>query len=56
LAALRRGFASAGVDDNAFTFFPDLTDSASLLLTANSDTVYFWGFVDLTRAVRSADV
>jgi hypothetical protein len=56
LAALRRGFASAGVDDNAFTFFPELMDSASLLLTANSDTVYFWGFVDLSEGPMVVDV
>ena len=48
LAAMRRGFQSAGVEDNSFTFFPDLMDSASLFLTANSDTVYFWGFIDLS--------
>ena len=41
LAALRRGFQSVGVEDNSFTLFPQLMDSASLFLTANSDTVYF---------------
>ena len=48
LAALRRGFQSVGVEDNSFTLFPQLMASASLFLTANSDTVYFWGFVDLS--------
>jgi hypothetical protein len=56
LAALRRGFQSVGVEDNQFTFFPTLMDSASLLLTANSDTVYFWGFIDLSNGPMVLDV
>ena len=56
LAALRRGFQSVGVDDNAFTLFPTLMDSESLFLTANSDTVYFWGFVDLSDGPMVIDV
>jgi hypothetical protein len=56
LAALRRGFLSVGVDDNAFTLFPDLMDSASMFLTPNADTVYFWGFVDLSGGPMVIDV
>jgi hypothetical protein len=56
LAAMRRGFASAGVEDNAFTFFPNLMDSASLFLTGNADTVYFWGFIDLSDGPMVLDV
>jgi hypothetical protein len=56
LAALRRGFQSVGVEDNSFTLFPELMDSASLFLTANSDTVYFWGFVDLSDGPMVVDV
>jgi hypothetical protein len=56
LVALRRGFQSAGVEDNAFTLFPELMDSASLFLTANTDTVYFWGFVDLSDGPMVIDV
>jgi hypothetical protein len=56
LAALRRGFQSAGVEDNSFTFFPDLMDSASMFLTANCDTVYFWGFIDLSDGPMVLDV
>jgi hypothetical protein len=52
LAAMRRGFQSVGVEDNSFTFFPELMDSASVFLTANSDTVYFWGFIDLSDGRR----
>ena len=47
IAAVRRGFLSAGVEDGEFMLFPDLMDSSSLFLTANCDTVYFWGFIDL---------
>jgi hypothetical protein len=56
LAAMRRGFASAGVEDNAFTFFPTLMDSASVFLTANCDTVYFWGFIDLSDGPMVLDI
>ncbi len=47
--AIRRSYLAAGVEDNAFLFFPELMDSASLFLTANCDTVYFWGFLDLSE-------
>ena len=33
LAAVRRGYLATGVEDNSFTFFPELMDSASLFLT-----------------------
>ena len=56
LAAVRRGFLSMGVEDNSFTLFPELMDSASVFLTANCDTVYFWGFVDLTDGPMVIDV
>jgi hypothetical protein len=56
LVALRRGFQSVGVEDNAFTLFPTLMDSASLFLTANCDTVYFWGFIDLSEGPMVIDV
>ena len=36
--------------------FAELMDSASLFLTANSDTVYFLGFVDLTNGPMVIDV
>ncbi len=56
LVAIRRGFQSVGVEDNQFLIFPELMDSASLFLTANSDTVYFWTFIDLTRGPMVVDV
>jgi len=48
--AIRQGFLGVGVDDNQVLVFPELMDSASLFLTANCDTVYFWSFLDLTQA------
>ena len=47
LWALRKGFADVGIVDNEFILFSELMDSASLFLTANADTVYFWGNVSL---------
>ena len=56
LVAIRRGFRSVGVEDNSFTLFSELMDSASVFLTANCDTVYFWGFVDLSDGPMVIDV
>jgi hypothetical protein len=56
LVALRRGFLSVGVEDNSFTLFSELMDSASLFLTGNCDTVYFWGFLDLSDGPMVIDV
>ena len=46
--ALRKGLHEAGAEDNAILIFSELMDSNSLFLTANADTVYFIGFVDLS--------
>jgi len=46
--ALLDGFHEAGVEDNSILIFSELMDSNSLFLTANADTVYFVGVVDLT--------
>ena len=56
MVAVRRGFQSVGVEDNQVLIFPELMDSASLFLTANSDTVYFWTFIDLTAGPMALDV
>ena len=47
--AVRKGFLDIGVKDNEILVFSDLMDSKSLFLTANADTVYFVGFIDLTK-------
>ena len=46
--ALLRGFHEAGAADNQILIFSELMGSESLFLTANADTVYFVGIVDLT--------
>ncbi len=56
IAAVRRGHLSMGVEDNSFLLFSELMDSTSLFLTANCDTVYFWGFVDLSDGPMVIDV
>ncbi len=47
--ALRRGFIEAGANDNDIIIFSELMDSESLFLTANADTVYYVGIVDLSE-------
>jgi hypothetical protein len=56
LVAMRRGFRSVGVEDNSFTLFSDLMDSKSVFLTANCDTIYLWGFVDLSDGPMVIDM
>ncbi|HEY5858069.1 MAG TPA: DUF1254 domain-containing protein [Aldersonia sp.] len=56
IAAVRRGHLSKGVQDNSFLLFSQLMDSTSLFLTANCDTVYFWGFIDLTEGPMVIDL
>src|SRR3954447_7933386 len=46
--AMRKGFHDAGADDNTIVIFSELMGSESLFLTANADTVYFLGIIDLT--------
>ena len=49
IAAIRKGIASIGVKDNEFLLFSELMDSKSLFLTANADTIYFFGGLDLSK-------
>jgi hypothetical protein len=53
--ALLKGFHEAGVENNAILIFSGLMDSNSLFLTANADTVYFVGVVDLTSGPMVVD-
>jgi hypothetical protein len=46
--AVREGFISAGAEDNSILIFSELMDSQSLFLTANADTIYYVGIVDLS--------
>jgi hypothetical protein len=49
LQAARKGVLSIGVKDNELIVYSKLMDAKSLFLTANADTVYFFGFIDLTN-------
>jgi hypothetical protein len=49
MAAIHKGFLAAGVKDNEILVFSKLMDASSLFLTANADTVYFVGTLDLTN-------
>ena len=49
MAAIHKGFLDAGVKDNEILVFSKLMDANSLFLTANADTVYFVGMLDLTN-------
>lgn len=56
LVAVRDGFLSIGVEDNDLLIFSELMDSASLFLTANCDTVYFVGCIDLNNGPMVLEV
>ncbi len=47
--AIGKGFASIGADDNTIVIFSTLMDSKSLFLTANADTVYYLGVINLAK-------
>ncbi len=49
MQALLEGFEAAGIKDNEILLFSELMDSKSLFLTANADTVYYLGFIDLSN-------
>jgi hypothetical protein len=49
LVAARRGALDVGVKDNEILIFSELMDAKSLFLTANADTVYFVGFIDVSK-------
>lgn len=58
--AIRQGFLDAGVADNTVLLYSGLMDSASLFLTGNADTVYFWSFLvgenTLAQALQRAQL
>lgn len=47
--ALRKGMKDIGVKENEVLVFSELMDSKSLFLTANADTIYVMGHLDLTK-------
>ena len=56
IAALHKGFQSAGVKDNEVLIFSDLMDARSLFLTANADTIYSLGMLDLSKGPMVLEV
>src|SRR5271167_560995 len=49
LVAMRRGLREVGAVDGTFGVFNTLMDSKSLFLTANTDTVYAFAWIDLSK-------
>ncbi len=47
--AIGKGFQSIGAEDNTIVIFSELMDARSLFLTANADTVYFVGVLNLSK-------
>jgi hypothetical protein len=51
MASFRNGLVNAGIKDGEFMIWiwSELMDAKSLFLTANADTVYFFGYADLSK-------
>jgi len=49
MEAIRRGLLAVGINDNEIGLFSELMDAKSLFLTANADTVYLVGFINLSK-------
>ncbi|WP_310632278.1 DUF1254 domain-containing protein [Paraburkholderia sp.] len=47
MAAIRQGLRDAGATGSTVGVFESLMDSKSIFLTPNSETVYFWNWMDL---------
>ncbi|MGA8134885.1 MAG: DUF1254 domain-containing protein, partial [Pseudomonas gingeri] len=47
LVAIRQGLREVGAVDGTIGVFETLMDSKSLFLTANTETIYFWSWMDL---------
>jgi hypothetical protein len=54
--AIRKGFQSIGAEDNTIVIFSELMDANSLFLTANADTLYIVGALDLTKGPLVVEV
>jgi len=49
IRSLRKGMVDLGMKPNEVLVFSDLMDAKSLFLTANADTIYVMGYLDLTK-------
>ena len=47
--ALKKGFEDVGAGSGDIVIFEDLMDASSLFLTPNADTVYYLGWIDLSK-------
>ena len=56
IAALRKGFQSIGVKDGEVLIYSGLMDAKSLFLTANADTIYTLGALDLSKGPMVIEV
>jgi len=56
ILAVRKGIASVGAKDNEVIVFSKLMDAKSLFLTANADTVYVIGSLDLSKGPMVIEV
>jgi hypothetical protein len=54
--AIRKGMQSVGVKDNEVIVFSELMDAKSLFLTANADTIYIIGDLDLSKGPMVIEV
>ena len=54
--AVRKGLHDIGVKDNEVIVFSNLMDAKSLFLTANADTIYVIGGLDLTKGPMVIEV
>jgi hypothetical protein len=54
--AARKGLQSVGVKDNEVMVWSELMDAKSLFLTANADTIYIVGGLDLTKGPMVIEV
>ncbi len=53
--ALKKGFESIGAESGDIVIFSELMDASSLFLTANADTVYYLGWIDLSKGPAVID-
>jgi hypothetical protein len=56
IAALDKGLQRAGVKNNEVIVFSELMDAKSLFLTANADTIYVIGILDLSKGPMVLEV
>jgi hypothetical protein len=56
IRAVHKGLLSIGVKNNEVLVFSELMDAKSLFLTANADTIYSMGMLDLTKGPMVLEV